>query len=351
MNIQQRIGAFGKLGELMQAYTNGELLKSNSSLNDKFENAVIRAGSANGWFTADNIKHAIMSLGKMLENAKLSIWLERYKSGFKTRRNIKTVGVIMAGNIPAVGFHDLLCVLISGNNILVKSSSVDNILIRFFTDLLIEIEPEFENFIRYSEDKLKDFDAVIATGSNNSSRYFEYYFGKYPHIIRKNMNAVALLTGEESSADLEGLGEDVFRYFGLGCRNVSAILVSNEYDLENITAGFQSWEHIGDNNKYHNNYVYYKTLSLLNNDKFFDGEFYIMKVSGSIPSPLSLLNIITYNKMEEAKGFIDDHLQHIQCVATNESAIPKAVKFGQTQYPELWDYADDVDTMEFLLSL
>lgn len=351
MNIQKRIEAFSKLGNILRAYSNEDLLNTNPSLYDSFEFTVKKANAANGWFTIDNVKYAIMSLGKMLKNDNLNKWIERYESDFCLGNNARKIGVIMAGNIPAVGFHDLLCVLISGNKILIKSSSADDHLIRFIADLLIEIEPEFEKYIQFAGDKLKDFDAIIATGSNNTSRYFEHYFGKFPNIIRKNMNAVALLNGNETNADIEGLAEDVFRYFGMGCRNVSAILAPNDYDMERITSGFQSWEQIIDHNKYYNNYVYYKTLSTLNIEQYYDGGFYIMKASESIPGPLSVINIISYNSLDDAKNFIEDHLQEIQCVASIESSVKKHVKPGQTQNPELWDYADEIDTMKFLISL
>ncbi len=350
MNIQHRIEAFSKLGDIFRAYANGELNNTHPALFKKFEAAVNKAAALNGWFPPINIKHSIMSIGKMLKISHLNEWVERYAAGHQLN-SIKTVGVIMAGNIPAVGFHDLLCVLISGHNILIKPSSDDHVMIELISDLLLKIEPDFSKQIRFAEDKLNGFDAVIATGSNNSSRYFEYYFGKYPNIIRKNMNGVAMLNGNESDEDLRELAEDVFRYFGLGCRNVSAILVPDDYDLEKITAGFQSWEYIADNNKYHNNYVYNKTLSLLNNDTFYDGGFYIMKVSEGIPTPLSVISIISYDKHQDGRSLIESHLHEIQCVATNDKNIPKAVNFGQTQCPELWDYADDVDTMRFLLSL
>lgn len=351
MNIQRRIEAFSKLGEVIEYALVDMSENPGKKGSSNFEMAVKKAAAENAWFTEDNINYSLISISNILKSDKLNTWINKYEPGISQERKNINIGVIMAGNVPAVGFHDMLCVLVSGNSILIKTSSDDNHLIRLISSLLLEIEPGFKDHIRFTDDKLKGYDAIIATGSNNTSRYFEYYFRNHPHIIRRNMNGVALLTGDETVEDIDGLGEDVFRYFGLGCRNVASVLVPRSFDLTRLTQGFNKWEYLSDHNKYHNNYTYYKTLALLNGDTFYDGGFYIMKNSEQISSPLSVVHMIPYDDIKTAREFISSKLDTIQCVVSIEENLEKGVKPGQSQHPELWDYADDVDTMEFLISL
>jgi hypothetical protein len=256
----------------------------------------------------------------------------------------------MAGNIPLVGFHDFLSVLISGNKALVKLSSNDTILLPYLTKVLFSIEPEFEDLIEFTDEKFIDFDGVIATGSNNTARYFEYYFGKYPNIIRKNRNSVAVLTGNESTEQLELLANDIFRYFGLGCRNVSKIYIPEDYNFDPFFKAMYSWRHVINQNKYMNNYDYNKAVYLMSNIPLLDNEFMLLKEDKSLSSPISILYYEYYSSMEELTSLIEVSREQIQCVVS-ECGMPGEVPFGTTQSPSLWDYADGVDTMEFLLNL
>jgi hypothetical protein len=250
----------------------------------------------------------------------------------------------MAGNIPLVGFHDFLTVLISGNNLIAKTSSKDPDLILFISKILAGINPEFTRMIHFTDGTLKGFDAVIATGSDNSARYFEYYFGKYPHIIRKNRNSIAIIDGSESDDDLKALGDDIFSYFGLGCRNVSKIYIPEGYDLNRMTCCWSSFEPLRHHSKYANNYDFSKAVFIVNREEFSDTGFLLMKESTSLSSPVAVLYFECYPSNENLNIITETISEKIQCIAGNEHT-----PFGRTQSPQLWDYADKVDTMEFLL--
>ena len=256
----------------------------------------------------------------------------------------------MAGNIPLVGFHDFISVLISGNKVLGKLSSNDKILLPFLTQKLIEIEPEFKEYIQFSDKKLENFDAVIATGSNNTSLYFEHYFGKYPNIIRKNRNSVAVLSGEESPTQLEALSKDIFTYFGLGCRNVSKLYLPKEYDFKPFFNAMYSQKDIIHNDKYMNNYDYNKAVYLMGGVNLLDNEFMLLKEDTGFSSPISVVFYEYYNSLQEVEKYLAKNTEKIQCVVST-SNIENAIPFGKTQSPELWDYADSIDTLEFLLNL
>ena len=256
----------------------------------------------------------------------------------------------MAGNIPLVGFHDFLTVLITGNVLVAKTSKEDNLLIKKIAEILIAIEPEFKSKIVFT-DKLENFDAVIATGSNNTARYFEYYFGKYPNIIRKNRNSVAVLTGNETAADMVNLGKDIFQYFGLGCRNVSKLYVPKNYSFNLFFESIvNDYKHVVENNKYANNYDYNKAVYLLGNNQLLDNNFVLLKESESLSSPVAVIHYEYYNTLQEVTTLLENKKEEIQCVLT-EANLPNTFKLGQAQQPTLWDYADGVDTVEFLLGL
>jgi hypothetical protein len=326
--------AFNKLGLLLTNPT------------DILGNAFYSAESTNAWFTAENIKKSILSFAEMLNEADLTIWFRSVK--FST--SPKKVGLILAGNIPMVGLHDVLSVLATGNIALIKLSSADDKLIKAIITELIKIEPAFEDKIQYVE-RLKDFDAVIATGSNNSSRYFDYYFSKVPNIIRKNRNSVAVLDGSETFEDIQNLGADIFDYFGLGCRNVSKIYFPKGYDIANLYEGIESFQPIINHFKYNNNYDYNKSIYLVNAAKHFDNGFLLLKEDESLTSPLAVLFYEEYDNIQEVEDKLKVKSENIQCIITKSPLSVNTFGFGQSQHPKLWDYADNVNTVEFLNSL
>ena len=350
MNLEKRIIAFAKLRETLQSFA------LDSSSNSDLKEAIKKAHQYNGWFTEENVLNMIAEIGKSLVEGKIRKWLSNYKIE-NDKSSEKKVGVIMAGNIPLVGFHDFLCVLMSGNIFSGKLSSDDEHLLPAFAKILIEIEHEFKkqiHFIKEPLNKSANISAMIATGSNNSARYFEYYFKKYPHIIRKNRNAIAILDGTETKEDLINLGKDIFQYFGLGCRSVSKIFIPQDYVLDKLFEAIVDFGDVIHHNKYANNYNYYRTIYLLNKEKFLDNNFLLVKESEQIASPVATLHYERYKSKEELSVRLEKEKENIQCTATNpKSQIlnPKCLPFGQTQSPELWDYADGVDTLEFLLGL
>lgn len=316
----------------------------------ELEGLIGRAPAYNPWFTQENVRMALHSIRTMLNPSALQDWLKVYETRLNDEKPVKTIGLIMAGNIPLVGFHDLLCVLASGHRALVKSSSQDPELIPYVIRQLTGLDSSFSEKVGFTE-RLSDFDAVIATGSNNSSRYFEYYFGKYPHIIRKNRNSVAVLSGKESAEEIELLGKDIFSYFGLGCRNVSKLYVPKGYDFNILFEGLTPYQNITDQFKYANNYDYNKTLLLLNRIPHFDNGFLLVSENASLSSPMASLYFEYYKDIGDLEEKLQARQDNIQCIASQIPLNTPAVPFGKTQEPELWDYADGIDTMEFLLSL
>jgi hypothetical protein len=259
--------------------------------------------------------------------------------------------VVMAGNIPLVGFHDFLCVLISGNCFLGKLSRNDYYLLPTLAQILTSIDSRYKERITFTTDKIQGFDAVIATGSNNTSRYFEYYFGKYPHIIRKNRNSIAILSGHETPEDLAALTMDMFLYFGLGCRNVNKIFVPAGYNFFQLTEACKQFADYINHNNFRNNYDYYKTIFLMNNQSFIDGGFYILQENQLLHNPVSVFHYEYYIVISEVQSFIADNKENLQCIVGNMAEIPGIIPFGKAQKPHLDDYADNIDTIEFLLKL
>ncbi|MCW5520548.1 acyl-CoA reductase [Aureitalea sp. L0-47] len=335
MQLQQRINAFVKLGE-----------KLNSTLQNEKE-LFETASAHNGWFTLENLEFALKSWNEALSEENINQWLKDYTI---PETDPKTVAIIMAGNIPLVGFHDFISVLITGNHVLAKLSSHDTILLPFIAEKLIEIEPGFKDRIEFTDGRLTNFDAVIATGSNNTARYFDYYFGKYPHIIRKNRNSVAVLSGEETQEQLKGLANDIFRYFGLGCRNVSKIFIPKEYNFDPFFNAMFSWKEIINNNKYINNYDYNKAVYLMSDIDLLDNEFMLLKEDSNYSSPISVVFYEYYDSIDSLKNNLRENSEQIQAVVSN-TELPNAIPLGNAQTPQLWDYADGVDTVEFLLNL
>lgn len=351
MRLEKRIKAFIELGTFLKQFKSNEInsnLKDlNKSFYEEFNDLILRQKSFNGWFTNGFVLDAIDAVAQMLTQEKLEKWISIYDF---TKVNEKRVGVIMAGNIPLVGFHDFLSVLISGHTILAKTSSEDKGLIRMIAEVLIAIEPEFKEKIIFVE-KLENFDAVIATGSNNTARYFESYFGKYPHIIRKNRNSIAVIDNNDTKEDLAKLGKDIFQYFGLGCRNVSKLYVPNNYNFNVFfEAIFDDYQHVVENNKYANNYDYNKAVYLMGNNKLLDNNFVLLKEDVSFSSPVAVLHYEYYNSTDELEKIFDEQHEKIQCIVSGASSI-NSLAFGDAQNPELWDFADGVDTINFLINL
>lgn len=343
MQLNQRINAFVNLGKY---------LKELSS--EKEESVLKKTQAENGWFTQENIKFALNSWSEALSEDNLQQWISKYKiessSSEILAKERKTIAIIMAGNIPLVGFHDFLSVLITGNKVLAKLSSNDKTLLPFISEYLISVEPKFRNYIEFTEGKLENFDAVIATGSNNTARYFDYYFGKYPNIIRKNRNSAAVLTGNETSEELQKLADDIFIYFGLGCRNVSKLYVPENYNFEPFFNAMYSWKEIIHNHKYINNYDYNKAVYLMDSFPLLDNEFMLLKEDAGFSSPISVIFYEKYTSLQNLKKELEAQFENIQCLVSN-AGLPNEISFGKAQSPNLWDYADAVDTVDFLLKL
>ncbi|WP_158795278.1 acyl-CoA reductase [Pedobacter sp. L105] len=315
---------------------------------DEFNNLIESAPNHNAWFQPEEVKRSLSSLQEMLNRNALEQWFEQ----IRVSETPKIVGLILAGNIPLVGFHDLICVLATGNRALIKLSSSDAQLLPALTKQLIEFEPLLADKIIYTE-RLKDFEAIIATGSNNSSRYFDYYFGKVPNIIRKNRNSIAVLDGKESAKEIQLLGHDIFDYFGLGCRNVSKVYLPEGYEIKNFFEPLEQHQLIANHFKYNNNYDYNKSIYLVNAAKHFDNGFLLLKEDEGLSSPLAVLYYEFYTSLEELNEKLIAMQDDIQCVVTHTSLKLDTgiVNFGQSQHPQLWDYADNVNTISFLNNL
>ncbi len=347
-NLEILVPAFAALGSEMVAFGEDRL---EGSVGAAYEKAVDTAASENPWFTKDLIAKACANIGGTLEEKRIEKWLALYAGRPGQDRSPLTIGVVMAGNVPMVGFHDLACVLFSGHRFVGKLSADDRVLLPFLATRLLTLEPSLGGQLSFIDDKLRGFDAVIATGSNNTSRYFEYYFGKYPHIIRKNRNGVAVLGGGETDEELAGLGEDVFLYFGLGCRNVSKLFVPEGYDFGRLLEAFGAWNGLADHNKYRNNYDYYRSIYLINRVDHLDNGNILITRDPRFSSPPSVLHYEEYRSEGELLERVRAEEEHIQCIVSSQPWLKESIPFGTAQKPELWDYADGVDTMEFLLSL
>ena len=352
MNLQQRINAFVKLGDFLRQFSNEIIQKAdniehNEVFFDGFKHQLKLAKEHNGWFTEENIQFALKSWSEALTFDNLNTWLKPYSI---ENINQKQVAIIMAGNIPLVGFHDFLSVLISGHLVLVKQSSNDKHLLPYLAKYLEYVEPQFKGNIKFTEAKIQNFDAVIATGSNNTARYFEYYFKGKPSIIRNNRNSVAVLTGKESPEDLKNLSEDIFRYYGLGCRNVSKLYVPKDYKFDTFFESIYHWHPIVDKAKYANNYDYNKAVYLMSEFDMLENGFFMIKEDESFASPIATLFYEHYEDLSELKETLETKIDQIQCIVSNGFA-ENEIAFGETQNPQLWDYADDVDSIEFLLAI
>ena len=334
--------------ELINTFS--ELGKQLSTPDDELGKIINNEQQHNGWFTPENVEKAVKADGLMLNAKDLSSWLNKYD--LAKSASAKKIGLILAGNIPLVGFHDVLCVLATGNHALIKASVQDARLIKYVLEKLVAIDSRFKDQFSFVE-RLENFDAVIATGSNNSSRYFEYYFGRVPHIIRKNRNSLAVLTGNETEQQLYNLGHDIFDYYGLGCRNVSKLLIPNNYDLANFFEAIEPYQPIINHHKYNNNYDYNKSIYLVNGDKHLDNGFLLLKEDERLVSPLAVLYYNYYEDLQAVERLLENESDKIQCIVSTAPLQVKnqVVNFGQSQQPGLADYADGIDTMDFLANL
>ncbi len=348
MLLEKRIRAFAELGNFLKQFSSKNIVKDDKVLlNNLFfepmQMLINRAKESNPWFTKDNVIYAINGWAESLDKTKLNTWVSSYHLN---EINPKTIAVIMAGNLPLVGFHDFLSVLISNHKIQVKLSSNDKFLLPLLAKYLENIEPEFKGKINFVE-KLETYDAVIATGSDNTARYFDYYFGKYPHIIRKNRNGIAVLTGKESHEDLVKLGGDIFRYFGLGCRNVSKLFVPKGYNFDLFFKAIYIYNDIINYKKYENNYTYNKAVFLMSQFKLLENGFLMLKEDTSYASPIATVFYEYYDGINILEQKLEADADKIQ-VIVSKLPLKNSVLFGQTQKPSLTDYADGVDTLHFL---
>jgi hypothetical protein len=347
MERKEIVAGFVQLGKLMSAlghsgtWNDYSLGVSEREYNE-LQELIKRQKQFNGWFTEESVCRSLTALGEQLSGSTLNNWLAPYRFS----NDPKMVAIIMAGNIPLVGFHDMLCVLLSGNTAVCKLSSDDRTLLPALGRVLSDFVPGLEDRLVFTEGKIGEVHAVIATGSDNSTLYFEQYFGKYPHIFRSNRTSLAVLKGDETPEELRLLGNDIFHYFGLGCRNVSHIMVPEGFDLNRIFEAVYPFGEIIHHHKYANNYDYNRAVFLLNQVPFLDNHFVMLRESSDLFSPLAVVHYQYYRSGTEISEYLTLNESKIQAII-GKGFIP----FGQAQCPTLADYADGVDTMEFLTRL
>lgn len=351
-NISNISNTLSQLGDFLSQFkASGVSKKENIPYNESFFESFLQrietAKNHNGWFTKDSVLFAVEEWSKLLNINNINTWTSKYN--FKNA-NPKTVAIIMAGNIPLVGFHDFLSVLITGHKVLVKQSSNDKHLLPLLVSYLEHLDESLKGRIQFTDGKLENFDAVIATGSDNTARYFEYYFKDKPSIIRKNRNSVAILTGNETPKQLAALSEDIFRYYGLGCRNVSKIFVPKNYAFDTFFNAMYSWHPIINDVKYANNYDYNKAVYLMSEFDLLENGFLMLKEDASYSSPIATVFYEYYNTLQEIKDKLTQDQEKVQCIVSN-GLFNNEIPFGETQKPQLWEYADNIDTVAFLLKI
>lgn len=351
------IRALSLTGEYLDQHARGEqaaqrrLQPLNARLFEAFEDLIVQEHYHNGWFTESQVRMALGAIAYSLSRDRLEHWMNRYPGLPVQSESSATVGVIMAGNIPAVGFHDMLSVIMSGHRFLGKVSSKDERLMKMIARVIIVIEPRFEKLISFTEGYLRDVEAIIATGSDNTSRYFEYYFSRKPHIIRRNRNGVAILEGSESRDEILKLGKDVFSYYGLGCRNVTKLFIPAGFDPRLLLEAWENYPGLSDHHKYNNNLQYNRSVYLMNRISFLDNGSVILKEDERISSPVGVVYFEKYSQLDDVIRKLDMQKDQIQCVVSGIQELANAVPPGQSQYPGLDDYSDGIDTMEFLTKL
>lgn len=356
MKLKQRVAAFAKLGIYLHQLASNEKNDSdfgelNTLYYSQAQQLISSVKLQNGWFTENNVRNSLLAIADMLQEKHLVNWVSNYQ--ISDNSPAKRIGIVMAGNIPLVGFHDFLSVLISGNCAVIKLSSDDALLLPMLVRILCNIEPGFVSQIDFSVGGLKKIDAVIATGSGNTARYFEYYFSKMPSLIRKNRNSLAVLDGSEEPEELTKLGEDIFNYFGLGCRNVSKLFIPQGYDLDRFFKAIYSFNELINHNKYANNFDYNRAVYLMGKDKegLLENGFLFLVKSTEYASPVAVLFYEYYKTIESLNQRFETDQEKIQCIVSNSALIKNSIPLGTSQRPQLWDYADNVDTLRFLVTL
>lgn len=345
---KELIKALAEVGECLRLFSENKSYSSFSKLVDEdlynqINNAIELEQRYNGWFTPENVRKSMLNISKWLTEEKLNDWLSN--SSFS--KEPKNIGIIMAGNIPLVGFHDFLSVILTGNKATVKLSSDDKHMLPLVIDLIKVYYPSIDGRVRFSDaQNFKSIDALIATGSNNTARYFEKYFGHLPSIIRKNRTSIAVLTGQETDEELKSLGDDIFTYFGMGCRNVTQLFIHEEFDLDRFFGAIVDYADVINHNKYVNNYDYYKAIFLMNQEKLIENGFLLTKESIDLFSPVGVLYRSYFDTTQEVEDYIFKNQDKIQ-VVVGRNYLP----FGKAQSPSLTDYADGIDTIDFLLKL
>jgi len=347
VNRENFIIAFDRLGQILekvgkdQDITSFELGITPDEYR-RLKDAINIQEQQNGWFTKENIQLALLSIASLLKKEKLQNWTEKYSFASSPKK----VGIIMAGNIPLVGFHDLLCVVLSGNCAVCKMSSNDHTLLPILVEILGLFSPSLKDRIVFAQSALGEIDAVIATGSNNSSRYFEQYFGKYPHIFRQNRTSIAILDGTENIEQLTELGKDIFYYFGLGCRNVSHLILPKNYPFPTFIQAISPYQNLIFHNKYANNYDYNKAIYLMNKIPIIDTGFVLLRETNELHSPLSVLHYHFYENEYEIENYLQEHKESLQAIIGK-----RYLSFGEAQHPTLTDYADNINTLQWLQSI
>lgn len=342
----QRLRAFARLGWHIRAFLDIQLPAEKQ---EYLHSAMRQSVQENPWFTEENIRFALKGVASLLDEKLLEQWTSEY--GFAAANKPKRVAVVMAGNIPLVGFHDFLCVLMAGHRIIARLSSDDKVLLPALTRILLDYEPSLSKFITFESGKLDSFDAVIATGSNNTARYFEYYFEKYPHIIRRNRNSVAVLSGSESQNDFLGLSKDIFMHFGLGCRNVTKVYLPKRLAPEDFIRLLPTPDGLMMHPKYANNYDYNKAVFLINRTPFLDSGNFLFREETDFASPVAVLNYEHYENANLLCSELKIAHNDIQCVVAAPDFCAGTVLFGEAQFPRLADYADGVDVLDFLVKI
>ena len=346
MDIRNRIQTFIELGHILACFPG---TTDEGTLHPLIEPA-LKAEARNPWFTQDNIRYALNQIGDSMAVDKMDHWLDPYMDLLDSPgTGGKRIGVVTAGNIPIAGFHDFLTVLISGHRFCGKLSGQDTVLLPAITGIMEKLNPEWKERIQFTDEPFRHIDAIIATGSGNTYRYFEYYFSRFPHIIRKNRNGIAILNGMESNDENKGLASDVMLYFGLGCRSVSKIFVPQDYDVLKLRPFFEPWDSLIRHNKYYNNYEYQKSILIVNKRPFYDFGNILLTEECRFASPVSVLNFERYNDPGTLSAELLKESEQIQCVISAARQGTSCIFPGTAQKPDLWDYADGIDTLLFLL--
>ena len=341
MNREKQISGLAQLGFYINKFL--EVKPENyNEVDEKFAALLRKSEIENSWFTQESQRFALKQWSDLLTEENLNHWLSKYKPSHDSKK----VGLILAGNIPMVGFHDVISVILSQHIALIKLSSKDRTILPF---LLNKWQEFSEAELQYEfVEKLQDFDAVIATGSNNTARYLEYYFKDHLSIIRKNRTSIAVLKGDEAPEELQLLAEDIFRYYGLGCRNVTRLFIPQDFVIDGLFENFLNFKEIINHNKYANNYEYNRAIYLLNQERFWDNNFVMLKEDEALFSPLSVINFTRYKNIDEVKSFINENEENIQAIVAKPELGLDSIALGEAQNPDLETYADHVDTMQFL---